>query len=41
MRHLQFISHQLIHVFSMGQTDILMKHQAMSNSQDTIDTINR
>ena len=41
MRHLQLICHQLIHMFAMGQTDILMKHQAMNDSQNTIDTINR
>ena len=41
MRHLQFIRHQLIHMFTMGQTDILMKHQAVNNSQNTIDTIDR
>ena len=40
MRHSQLVCHQLVHVFPVGQTDILMKHQAMNDSQDTINTIN-
>ena len=41
MRHFQFIRHHLIQMFPVRQTDILVKHQAMNDSQNTIDSINR
>lgn len=40
MRNFQFISHNLIQMFPMWQSNILVKHQAMDNSQNTVNTIN-
>ena len=41
MRNLQLIRHNLIQMFAMRQPDILMKHQAVNDSQYTIHTIKR
>ena len=40
MGNLQLIRHNLIQMFAMRQADILMKHQAVNDSQHTIHTIN-
>ena len=39
MRNLQLIRHKLVQMLAVGQTDILMKHQAVNDGQDTIYTI--
>ena len=41
MGNLQLIRHNLIQMFAMRQADILMKYQAVNDSQHTIHTINR
>lgn len=40
MRNFKLIRHNLIHMLTMRQADILMKHQAMNNGQYTIHSIN-
>ena len=40
MGNLQLIRHNLIQMLAMRQTDILMKHQAVNDSQYTVYPIN-
>lgn len=40
MRNFQFIRHYLIQMFAMRQTNILVKHQAVNDSQNTVYTVN-
>ena len=40
MRNFQFIRHYLIQMFAMRQADILMKHQTVDDSQNTVYTVN-
>ena len=40
MRNLQLIRHNLIQMLAMRQTDILMKHQTVDDSQNTVYTVN-
>ena len=40
MRNLQLIRHNLIQMFAMRQADILMKHQTVDDSQNTVYTVN-
>ncbi len=40
MGNLQLIRHNLIQMFAMRQADILMKHQTVNDSQNTVYTVN-
>ena len=40
MGNLQLIRHYLIQMFAMRQADILMKHQTVDDSQNTVYTVN-
>ena len=39
MRNLQLIRHKLVQMLTVGQTDILMKHQAVNDGQHAVNAI--